>query len=353
MTEKRAEKFFEQVGVKYDAEPDCIEQGKKPDFFCSGREDFWCEVKTLGPTNDFKALGDAHEEMRQRAEKISLKGRGFAWVSDKLDHRDAKAVMSLLEHSLLRFQDADAPKRLVAVIPKKPSYDEFVRFSITTKEYSNVEIHSCVSTRGKYELPHNLFPDPYLQTTQMHFSSEDEQEYVVRDILTLTDDFRVAIEAWQDDREFDFVATMPTGVAKELNNPDRIREAVAEANSQFKNAIKYRKAPCLLTILHDAVDVPEDEIFKSALYGDLKFIFSRDKSQDGKFILDGNGAWNKNKNRTTSAVLYIRNQAAPILIHNYWEDNPFPQGFLPCNEIIALEDGTFEETEARQPRSFK
>jgi len=343
MTEKRAQEFLERAGVKCEVEPEWVKEGKKPDFFCSGSGEFWCEVKTFGPTKNFENLGDAHEEMRRRAEKLSFRGQGFLWVSDKLDHRDAKIVMSLLERSLPRFEDADSPDRLLAVIPDEPCYDEFVRFSIATKEYAKVEVHSCVSATKKYGLPYNFIPDPYAQKTLLHFSDGQEQEVIARNILTLDDDFRVGIEAWQDGSEFDFVATMPTGAAKQLNNPDRIREAVAQANSQFKNAIKYKKAPCLLTIFHDAVDVPENEVITSALYGDLKYVFPRDRSHEGRLILAGNGAWNANKNRTTSAVLYIRNNAGSIVVHNCWADDPFPQGLLPCREIIALDDGTFQE----------
>jgi hypothetical protein len=51
---------------------------------------------------------------------------------------------------------------------------------------------------------------------------------------------------------------MPTGGAQKLDNSGRIRDTVGEANDQFKNAINYKKAPCLLMIFHEGLDVPDE-----------------------------------------------------------------------------------------------
>ena len=111
---------------------------------------------------------------------------------------------------------------------------------------------------------------------------------------------------------------MRTGGARRLDNPARIRDAVGEANDQFKNAIKYKAAPCVVMIFQDGLDVPDYMIFKSALYGNLKYQLPKGNPEKGKLILDQDGAWNSTKNRTTSAVMYVRNSAAPLIIHNYW-----------------------------------
>jgi hypothetical protein len=74
---------------------------------------------------------------------------------------------------------------------------------------------------------------------------------------------------------------MPTGGAQKLDNSGRIRDTVGEANDQFKNAINYKKAPCLLMIFHEGLDVPDDTIIKSALYGDLKYQFPKGSPEKG------------------------------------------------------------------------
>jgi hypothetical protein len=172
----------------------------------------------------------------------------------------------------------------------------------------------------------------------------------VHDVLALADTFRVATVAWSNDKPFSFIATAPQGVAKRSRTPERIRDAVAEANSQFKNAIKYKEAPCLLTIFHDAVDVPEEIIITSALYGDLKCAFSPERAEDGKLILDSNGAWNPNKNRTTSAVMYIRNDSKPLIVLNYWANRRFPRCMFSSKEIVLLDDGTFQQIDSSLDR---
>lgn len=349
MTNERAKTLFNEFAVECEAEPDWIEDGQKPDFFCSRPAEFWCEIKTLGSTNDDQSLFNAHEELRRRAEKILLPGKAFAWVGGKFDHRDARAFMFMIERAVKRLTDSDAPDRLVVIVPDDPIHSEFVRFTVSTEDYVRVEIHSCVSRTGRYEHPHGILPEPYDQKTRLQFSSGKEEEFFARDVLTLTDNFRGAAEVSRDERPFRFIATAPTGLAKKSRNPERIREAVAEANSQFKNAIKYREAPCLLTIFHDGLDVPEERMIVSALYGDLKYSFSPERFEDGKLIVDRNGAWNPHKNRTTSAVMYVRNGGSPVVIHNYWADRPFPRGIFRCKEIVPLDDGTFQDIE-NQPK---
>ena len=123
-------------------------------------------------------------------------------------------------------------------------------------------------------------------------------------------------------------SVMSTGGMRRLDNPGRIREAVGEANDQFKNAISYRAVPCLLMIFQDGLDVPDDAIIKSALYGNLKYEFPKSSPDKGRLILDQDGAWNSTKNRTTSAVMYVRNSGEPLIVHNYSADRPLPAGLF-------------------------
>jgi hypothetical protein len=61
-------------------------------------------------------------------------------------------------------------------------------------------------------------------------------------------------------------------------------------------------------------------------------------------IADRDGVWNSDKNRSTSAVMYIRNDDKPILVHNYWADRPFPPGVFSCKEIRTSADGKFNDS---------
>jgi hypothetical protein len=91
------------------------------------------------------------------------------------------------------------------------------------------------------------------------------------------------------------------------------------------------------------LDVPDDAIIKSALYGNLKYQYPMGSPDKGRLILDQDGAWNSTKNRTTSAVMYVRNSGEPLIIHNYSADRPLPAGIFSCQEIAVLPNGTFEE----------
>ena len=240
MTNNRATTRFAAAGITYECEPDWIEQGRKADFYCSGAAGFWCEVKTLEPLRDFRQLGNALAKLRQRTANISLPGQGMAYLKDSLSDRDARFVVALLKRGLSRFADSDAPKCVIALIPSEPDYGKFVRFSFSTDQHQSVEIHSCVSTTGKYGTPNGMFPEPFAQTMRLRFSPNgDEKDFPAHQVMTRLDDFRVAIVAEPHDEPFDLMLAMPTGGAKRLNNPERIREAVADANHQLKNALQY------------------------------------------------------------------------------------------------------------------
>lgn len=345
MTNDRAAARFSPAGITYEREPDWIEEGRKADFYCSGAAEFWCEVKTLEPLEDTKQLGKALAKLEQRATNISLPGQAVAYVKGNLSDRDAKTVVALLKRGLRRFAEGDAPERIVALIPDEPDYGKFVRFSFSTSKYQSVEFHSCVSTAEKYGTPGGMFPEPFAQAMSLRFSPDGEmKDAFTHQVITRHDDFRVAVVAEPSADPFNIMLAMPAGGAKRLNNPERIREAVADANNQLKNALQFKPAPCLLMVFHDGLDVPDEMIIKSALYGNLKYAFPKNNPAAGKLIADRDGAWNPDKNRSTSAVMYIRNDSKPIIVHNYRADRPFPPGVFSCKEIRTSADGKFLHT---------
>jgi hypothetical protein len=343
VTNARAEALLDKQGIKYEREPDWIEKGQKPDFYCRGRSNFWCEVKTLVRLPDDEDRNRALTELRNRTAGIPSSGYGIAYIRSALSPRDAKAAANLLKRAVPRLEASDAPQMAVAMIPGDAKRDSFVRFSITTEDQGTVEFHSCESLSGKYGVPRDMLPKPQDQIIELQFSSGSEKEVSAEDVIKVGEDFRVAVAVHPDNTPFEVIAVMPTGGAKKLDNPGRIREAVSEANDQFKNAIHYKTGPCLLMIFQDGLDVPDDLIIKSALYGNLKYEFSKGHPEKGKLILDQDGAWNSTKNRTTSAVMYVRNSGEPLIIHNYSADRPLPAGLFSCREIAVVSDGTFDE----------
>lgn len=339
--ENRARALWEAVGFACEPEPDWIEEGQRPDFFCSGHSEFWCEVKTLELTSEFSSLSDLLKALSNRAKDIQQPGRGMAFAGAEVSDLHLKKITLLLSRSLGRFADNDAPNEIVALIPEDPNFSQFVRFTISTKDHQRVEIHSFVSSTDTYALPFSVEPHTDDQSVEMQFSTGEVKLRPGYEFMDGT--FRLAVVAWPENSPFSFVSVAPSGATKEMTTLARLRETVGEANSQFKNAVKYKDAPCLLVIFHDGVDVADDMILKSALYGDLKYQFTPGKRGDGKLFVEGNGTWNPTKNRTTSAVMYICNGAKPVIVRNWWAYRPLPQLNLSAKVVNLREDGNFEE----------
>lgn len=345
MSNSRAEALFAKANVPFEREPDWITQGQKPDFYCGGKLPFWCEVKNLERPQDSQRLSEAFHELRGRTGNLKLMGQGFAYIHEQFSHRDAKNVVHLLKRALKRLSDRASPDTVVALVPMNPNRHEFVRFAFSTRTHGTVEYHSCTSRSSIYGSPDGVYPHPYDQQITQFFSTGAKKILDAHLAVEPAQPFLVAIVAQKHSEDFSLMAAAPAGSAKRLKNPERIREVLSDANDQFKNGLRYKTAPCLLAIFHEGLDVPDDTIIKSALYGDLTFSFPPNNPGNGKLILDKDGAWNSEKNRTTSALLYVRNDSEPLIIHNYWAHRPFPPGLFACKEISPQPDGTFRESD--------
>jgi hypothetical protein len=254
----------------------------------------------------------------------------------------------------MRFEDGDAPDVIVALVPLNPDRKQFVRFSVVTGKRGTAEFHSCVSLTGPYGSPDGIYANPFEQQVTQHFSSGTKRTALAGAFLRPNETFLVAIVVWKHPDRFSLISAAPALPAKRLKNPERIREVLSAANDQFKNGTKYKDAPCLLTMFHDGLDVPDETIIKSAFYGNLKFAFPKGQPDKGKLVFDKDGGWTPEKNRTTSAVIYVRNGGKPLLVHNYWARKPFPAGLFECKEVSLLPNGKFQETDfptSPNPRS--
>jgi len=345
LSNARAEQLLSESGIPFEPEPKWIKNGQKPDFYCAGRKPFWCEVKTLERPEDSEKLHKALDDLINRTSNLDATGLGFAYIHDDFSQRDAKNVGHLLKRGLKRFKDCDAPDTLVALVPLNPDRQEFVRVSLATKTHGTAEFHSCVSRNGTYGSPDGIHADPFDQQVSQTFSTGARRTLSAGAFLRPNETFLVALVVQKHPENFALVSAAPALPAKRLKTPERIREVLSDANDQFKNGIKFKDAACLLIIFHDGLDAPDDAIIASALYGNLKFTFPEGQPDKGKFIFDKDGGWTPEKNRTTSAVLYVRKGGEPLLVHNCWAHRPFPTGMFFCREISLLPTGSFQEVD--------
>lgn len=341
MTKGRAEHLLSQNGFHCETGRAWLARGAEPDFFCQGPADMWVEVKTLDIDQKLEKLPEIQADLRRRAKGIAQRGRAYAYVSNDLEAGDIKRVIQLADRELKNAtQDRFPADLLIVMIPNEPNYDRFVRFAIQAEDGRTVKFLSCESKSGKYSYPSAADLD-YHQPVRILVSDGSEVQTRLREITTFDDNFRIALAIMQDDEQFHIDGIMLTGAAEKSRNVDRIREAVNTANSQFKNRCRYRPLPCVLMIYHDFVDVPEDMMIMSALYGDLAYTFPQGRFNDGRLAFTENGIWTPQKNRTTSALGYVRNEAQPLIVYNPWAYRQLPSGLFHTKEVFTKEDGTF------------
>lgn len=345
MSNTRAERLLRKAGIPFEPEPKWIKEGQKPDFYCGGKKPFWCEVKTLERPEDTEKSHKAFHDLVGRTNNLDGMGQGIAYIHDDYSDRDAKNVVHLLKRGLKQFEDGDAPDTIVALVPLSPDRKEFVRFSVATRTHGLAEFHNCVSQTGIYGSPDGIYADPFDQQVTQHFSDGTERTRLGGTFVQPNQTFLVAIVVRKNTEKFSLLTAASALGAKRLKNPERIREVLSDANDQFKNGNRYKSTPSLLAIFHEGLDVPDETIIVSALYGNLKFSYPEGQPEKGEYIFDKDGGWAPEKNTTTSAVLYVRNNGEPLLVHNYWAQWPFPNGVFSCKEISLSLNGSFEETD--------
>jgi hypothetical protein len=102
-----AEALLSGCGFRCEAEPEWVE-GRTPDFLCSGRAEFWAEVKSLDDPDARRLLGK-FTRLRKREHAIKHDGRVLAVASDDASDRDFKLALTIVDRVLASSLDENAP----------------------------------------------------------------------------------------------------------------------------------------------------------------------------------------------------------------------------------------------------
>lgn len=342
MSNERAETLLRALGFTLEPEPAWV-IGLNPDFYCSGPLDLWVEVKTLAAEERFERLADAHKQLRKRLGRISSKAQALAWVRPPLQAGDAKAIAALVQREVARLDFGANDAEHLVVVPDQPINGRFVRFVFEMANGKRAIVSAVESKNGKYGWPMVFEPKNYHETIAFKRSDGTCQTVRLREIATLTDNVRVAIELRADENRFNLISTTPVGVAADIGNVERIREAVSEANAQHKNGCRHRDAPSLTVIYHNDLTVADNKVLLAALYGDLAYAFSPGNFQNGELHLTRNGVFRPDKNTTTSAVCYIRNDTSAVYVHNFWAARRLPTNLFCGKHFVPKPDGGFQD----------
>ena len=337
-----AERLLSSHGLACEPEPGWV-SGRVPDFYCTGKAKLWVEVKSLDEPEEFKASARAFDWLKERGRTLRNRGKVWAVVSDDMSQRDAKVALAMTDRLLGEMAADEArPDRVFVVIPRDPEYGRFVRIEAWSGDRREV-FHCCRSASGRYGHPYlgdDLTED---RPAVVVADSGDRRDALPHELGLFNDDFLLSLELELSDQPFSVKSVRMRGGATSIPNVRKFRACGADANRQFLSGCEHRDAPCLLMVFHDDVLVSTDLAFASAFYGDMTVSFSTDLAADVSPIgLGRNGVWGPDKNRTTSAACYVRNAAAPIMVHNLWAKNSLATGLFGCVEYLPKEDGSLE-----------
>lgn len=335
----KAEAFLKKCGFDCEREPSWVKEGQKPDFFCTGKESLWVEVKTLGDTPLDEKRDHLYKAFKDRESSVSAKGSAHASASEYATEKDIKVALKLAEILLTEWKEKTW-RRAFSLIPFDPIYEKTIKLTFESEE-GPVIVLSCESETGKYELPSMIEPKSYEEMVSI-LNKEGEK---IRDVpfyeLEESGTALISLELYPNTETFQIKSLM-VGGAHEVRNIERIRDSVKKARKQLSNGQRYREAPSLVLIYQDGPLVPPDILIPAAFYGDLTYSFPRGAPQEGDYYYGRNGVFGPDKNRAISAVSLIRNNTMPFTVHNYWAYHPLPPGLLGGREVRCNNEGKSE-----------
>lgn len=337
----KAEAFLKKCGFDCEREPSWVREGQKPDFFCTGKESFWVEVKTLGDIPLDKKRAYLWETLKESESIVLAKGSAYASASEYATAKDIKVALKLAEILLTEWKEREQTWwRAFSLIPFDPIYGKNIKLTFEGDE-GPVIVLSCESETGKYELLSLIEPKSYEEIVSL-LNREGQK---IRDVpfyeLEESGTALISLELYPNAETFQIKSLMVEGDDK-VRNIERIRDSVKKARRQLNNGQKYKEAPSLVLIYQDGTLVSTDILIPAALYGDLTYSFLRGAPEKGDYYYGRNGVFGPDKNRSISAVSLIRNNTMPFTVHNYWAYHLLPVGLLGGREFICNDKGKFE-----------
>jgi len=337
-SEKSVESLLKEHGLKCCPEPDWITEGKKPDFFCTGRAEIWVEVKSLGQTYSEKLDEQIYSWFEKRRE-IDRPGAevSAAYAANvkepDVTEQDVKEAISRVRRILNRSDLCDY-QNLLLTIPKKPDFTTDIEFTV----YRGEKKFLIVSARDKA----GCYGAPYLR---WEFDLEDKvevrengscRECTAKDLGLDGEDVKLGVHVrpWNL-HEISLSGWIEIGDAK-VGLPDRERllDDAKGAGKKIRNALKYKCAPSIVFFVSEN-DTPGScamraGSLKAILYGVPRIVWSPEKPDD-VFAFHGEDAfWQEKTNTSVSAACYLSNGNPVCVIHNPFAKYPFPEGLLDC-----------------------
>jgi hypothetical protein len=93
-----AEALLSRRDFRCEAEPEWID-GRVPDFLCTGRAEFWAEVKSLDDPDEERLL-NRFTRLLEREDTVEHDGRVLAMVSDDASDKDFKVALAIVNQVL-------------------------------------------------------------------------------------------------------------------------------------------------------------------------------------------------------------------------------------------------------------
>jgi hypothetical protein len=318
-----------------------VPTGKNPDLFCVEPCPFWVEVKYIERPQAYERLAPLMDRLGRALNELDSSGSIFVHVSNTCDDVDVKLAKKALKLSASRKSEITEDYRIF-VVQEPRIKDQFVEFKLKTSK-GNALVISTKSASGHYGLPVGHMPRLGMDYLELTEAGRNVELLDVCRLDTSARKFRIALVITPDSRPLRISGSMPADDLFPKSNREKIRDLFSAAMPQFKNALQYRDAPCLLVVWQDAIFASGPADAGSAVYGNWKRKFAPTRPDLGvEHVYEEDAAFACGKNTTVSALCYIPVGGEPLTFHNFFAARKLPMGLLPGVECAPRSDGSIE-----------
>ncbi len=319
MTNARVDAWLRTLGYSPEPEPDWV-PGQKPDFFCPGEAPLWVEVKTFEESPHQRRQAWAWEDFRARVARIQgAKGEVFATVSSSYTEADGKLAAQLLRRIARSPPPSSSNVTETIVLPPDPVADTMVTIRYVRLRGPVVQIGPRPES-GHYGYYPGYDPEDWGQEVEIACAGQQPVMRQGYDVFEGDTNGPVALIYARSERPLRLVTLMSAGGS--TTTARRVREAIDEANDQFRSGQSCVPAPGICVIYHESLEATSGHMFLAALFGDLTVPIGLDPIQPGDPFLGRNGILAPAKNRGVSAVRYVTSGTVDAIALNPYAEYP-------------------------------
>jgi hypothetical protein len=307
-------------------QPSLVTSGRCPDFLATASadatpNDLWVEVKSVEPEKRTLALSKAWPVLKGLAVPKGVNGYAMMEINERTIEQSIRSLLKMFNSNASKHSH----ERTKLVFIQQHPQQRDVRCVEVHQEDEAHRIWVRGAGTARIAAPPGLIkPQAPAVTRSADGDAKTQLAFEVFDWLA---PYNCALVVRLDPNEQPLIS-IPSMAAGTSNVASRVINALQDANSQLRNAYRFKRASGMVLIIPE--EYVDDLTIASAIYGKLTVPISTETNKLGGAFFGRDGTFRPNKNTHISVVVRLYRDGSPAA----YFPNPFAR--QPIDEGDSL-----------------